>query len=159
MRVGNRPKVLIADEPTTALDVTMQQQIIELVDGLRRTHSLGVLWITHDLGVVAQIADRVVVMYAGRIVEAASTVDLFESPQHPYTAALLASIPPATGTDRALLPQIGGSPPDLAALPAGCPFQPRCRQAEDRCETVEPPLDSVAGGHEAACLVPSERWT
>jgi oligopeptide/dipeptide ABC transporter ATP-binding protein len=154
-----RPAVLIADEPTTALDVTVQQQILALVDDLRRRHSLGVLWITHDLGVLAQIADRVLVMYAGRIVETASTVDLFESPQHPYTAALLASIPPATGIDRGPLPQIGGTPPELAALPAGCPFQPRCPQAEDRCQTVDPPLDSVASGHAAACLVPSERWT
>jgi oligopeptide/dipeptide ABC transporter ATP-binding protein len=154
-----RPAVLIADEPTTALDVTVQQQILALVDDLRRTHSLGVLWITHDLGVLAQVADRVLVMYAGRIVEAASTVDLFAAPQHPYTAALLASIPPTIGTDRGLLPQIGGSPPDLAALPAGCPFQPRCRQAEDRCATVDPPLHSIVGGHDAACLVPSERWT
>ncbi|GAA1711405.1 ABC transporter ATP-binding protein [Fodinicola feengrottensis] len=154
-----RPAVLIADEPTTALDVTVQQQILALVDDLRRTHSLGVLWITHDLAVLAQLADRVLVMYAGRIVESASTVDLFESPRHPYTAALLASIPPATGIERPPLPQIGGVPPDLAALPAGCPFQPRCEHAEDRCSVVDPPLDSVAAAHEAACLVLPERWS
>jgi oligopeptide/dipeptide ABC transporter ATP-binding protein len=153
-----RPKVLIADEPTTALDVTIQQQILALVDELRVSHDLAVLWITHDLGVVARLAHRVAVMYAGRIVEAAPVRDLFTAPQHPYTAGLLASIPPPSGTERGPLPQIGGLPPDLAALPAGCPFQPRCPQRIDRCAVDDPALEP-RGAAVAACHVPPERWS
>ena len=153
-----RPKVLIADEPTTALDVTIQQQILALVDELRAAHDLAVLWITHDLGVVARVASRVAVMYAGRIAEQAATRTLFATPQHPYSAALLASIPSPTDTVRGPLPQIGGAPPDVAALPPGCPFQPRCGYAEDRCAASEPePV--TRGGAETACFVPRERWT
>ncbi|WP_222853584.1 ABC transporter ATP-binding protein [Fodinicola acaciae] len=154
-----RPAVLIADEPTTALDVTVQQQILSLVDELRREHDLGVLWITHDLGVLAQLADRVLVMYAGRIVESAGTRAIFATPRHPYTAGLLASIPPTTGANRPALPQIGGTPPQLSALPAGCPFQPRCRQAVDACQATDPPLESTVDDHAVACLVPPERWS
>ncbi|WP_030444710.1 ABC transporter ATP-binding protein [Actinocatenispora sera] len=153
-----RPKVLIADEPTTALDVTIQQQILALVDELRVAHDLAVLWITHDLGVVARIANRVAVMYAGRIAEAAPTRGLFAAPQHPYSAALLASIPSPTDTVRGPLPQIGGAPPDLTALPAGCPFEPRCPQREPGCAVAEPePVRR--GGADTACFVPRERWT
>ncbi|GAA4211514.1 ABC transporter ATP-binding protein [Actinocatenispora rupis] len=152
-----RPRVLIADEPTTALDVTIQQQILALVDELRTEHDLAVLWITHDLGVVARIAARVAVMYAGRVAEQAGTRELFAAPQHPYSAALLASIPSPTDTERGPLPQIGGAPPDLAALPAGCPFEPRCAYREDRCATGEPePVHR--GGSDTACFVPRERW-
>jgi oligopeptide/dipeptide ABC transporter ATP-binding protein len=152
-----RPKVLIADEPTTALDVTIQQQILALVDELRTAHDLAVLWITHDLGVVARIANRVAVMYAGRIAEAAGTRELFATPQHPYSAALLASIPSPTDTVRGPLPQIGGAPPDLTALPPGCPFEPRCAHREPGCATAEP--DPVRrGGADTACFVPRDRW-
>ena len=128
-----RPKVLIADEPTTALDVTIQQQILELVMRLRDEYGLAVIWITHDLGVVARIADSVAVMYAGRMVEQAATGPLFAEPAHPYTAGLLRSIPTATQAHQATLPQIGGTPVSLSALPPGCPFAPRCPQRVDRC--------------------------
>ncbi len=153
-----RPKVLIADEPTTALDVTIQQQILALVDELRRTHDLAVLWITHDLGVVARVAQRVAVMYAGRLAETAASGPLFARPQHPYTSGLLASIPTTDDTRRGPLPQIGGAPPDLARLPAGCPFAPRCRQRIDRCDH-EDPEPTRRGESIAACHVPRERWT
>jgi oligopeptide/dipeptide ABC transporter ATP-binding protein len=153
-----RPKVLIADEPTTALDVTIQQQILALVAQLSDQYEMGVLWITHDLGVVARIASRVLVMYAGRIVEEAATVDLFASPTHPYSAGLVASIPPMRGSDRGDLPQIGGGAVSLSALPAGCPFAPRCPQVIDRCRSDEPGL--IARGESlAACWVPPEQWT
>ncbi|MEV6110425.1 ABC transporter ATP-binding protein [Streptomyces sp. NPDC051940] len=154
MALAMRPRLLIADEPTTALDVTVQQQILTLVDQLRRDHGLAVLWITHDLGVVARLTRRVMVMYAGRIVEDAPVHDLFKDPQHPYTAGLIASLPPARGAERAPLPAIGGTPPDLAALPPGCPFAPRCPQRTDRCTAEEPALT-----HRAACWVPKESWT
>ncbi|HEY3501539.1 MAG TPA: ABC transporter ATP-binding protein [Actinocatenispora sp.] len=153
-----RPRVLIADEPTTALDVTIQQQILALVDELRASHDLAVLWITHDLGVVARIAARVAVMYAGRVAEQAGTRELFAAPQHPYSAALLASIPSPTDTVRGPLPQIGGAPPDLTALPPGCPFEPRCVHRESACAATEPePVRR--GGSDTACLVPRERWS
>ncbi|MGA8112587.1 MAG: ABC transporter ATP-binding protein [Actinocatenispora sp.] len=153
-----RPKVLIADEPTTALDVTIQQQILALVDELRVSHDLAVLWITHDLGVVARVAQRVAVMYAGRVAEAAPSRAVFAEPQHPYTAGLLASIPSPTDLGRGPLAQIGGTPPDLAGLPAGCPFAPRCPQRVSRCGTEEPAL-VPRGDALAACHVPRERWS
>jgi oligopeptide/dipeptide ABC transporter ATP-binding protein len=155
-----RPKLLLADEPTTALDVTVQQQILALVDRLRAETGLAVVWITHDLGVVARIARRVLVMYAGRAVELGPTAALFASPQHPYSAGLLASIPPARGRERPPLRQIGGTPPDPASLPRGCPFHPRCRQRVDRCLAEDPPLTERGGadGSLAACWVPPERW-
>jgi len=156
--IALRPKVLIADEPTTALDVTIQQQILELVGQLRDEYGLAVVWITHDLGVVARIADRVAVMYAGRVAELATTRTLFTHPTHPYTDGLLRSLPTPNDPHQAPLPQIGGVPVSLAVLPPGCPFAPRCPQREDRCMSEEPPLldrdDSLA-----ACWVPPERWT
>lgn len=152
-----KPRVLIADEPTTALDVTIAQQILELVTRLRDEYGLAVIWITHDLGVVARIADTVAVMYAGRVVEQATTADLFARPQHPYTAGLLGSIPDLSHPHQARLPQIGGSPVSVSALPAGCPFAPRCGQREDRCDTEEPPLLD-RGTSQAACWVPTSRW-
>lgn len=153
----HQPSLLVADEPTTALDVTIQQQIIALVDELRRETGLAVLWITHDLGVLARIADRVAVMYAGRLVEEGRTVAVFDDPQHPYTAALLASIPVPQGDDRPPLRQIGGRPPDFAALPSGCAFHPRCPQARDKCTVDAPPLTERTTGR-AACWVPPAEW-
>jgi oligopeptide/dipeptide ABC transporter ATP-binding protein len=153
-----RPKVLIADEPTTALDVTIQQQILTLVAQLRDDYGLAVVWITHDLGVVARIADRVLVMYAGRIAEQAGTLDLFARPAHPYSAGLIASIPPMRGTDRGDLPQIGGTTVSPSALPPGCPYAPRCPQRRDICTQQEPDL-LVRERSLAACWVPPEEWT
>jgi oligopeptide/dipeptide ABC transporter ATP-binding protein len=152
-----RPRLLIADEPTTALDVTVQLQIVGLVDRLRREHGLGVVWITHDLGVVARIADRVLVMYAGRIVEEAGAAALFREPQHPYTDGLLRSVP-VRDDDRGELPQIGGVAADPRRRTAGCPFVPRCPQARDRCSDEEPPLLDRRESR-AACWVPREEWT
>lgn len=153
-----RPKVLIADEPTTALDVTIQQQILEVVTKLRDEYGLAVLWITHDLGVVARIADSVAVMYAGRVVEKADTRSLFAQPAHPYTDGLLRSIPTLSQPHQSTLPQIGGVPVSLSALPIGCPFAPRCPQRHDRCTVEEPPL--LDRGHSsAACWVPPSEWS
>jgi oligopeptide/dipeptide ABC transporter ATP-binding protein len=152
------PRLLIADEPTTALDVTIQRQILRLVARLQREHGMAVAWITHDLGVVAQFAERVSVMYAGRVVETASTRALFAAPQHPYTAALLHSLP-TTAQAGGRLTQIAGSPPDAAAPPAGCAFHPRCPQAIDRCRTQTPTLEQRPGGGAAACWVPPEDWS
>jgi oligopeptide/dipeptide ABC transporter ATP-binding protein len=156
--VAPRPKVLIADEPTTALDVTIQQQIIELVAGLRDEYGLAVVWITHDLGVVARIADRVAVMYAGRVVEHAATRPLYATPQHPYTDGLLRSIPTEADRHQQPLVQIGGTPVSIAALPPGCPFGPRCPQHRAVCDQEEPPL-LQRGQSRAACWIPREDWT
>lgn len=158
MALALRPRLLIADEPTTALDVTIQQQIIALMRDLQARHGMAVVWITHDLGVVARIAERTMVMYAGQIVEHAPTVDLFERPQHPYTDGLLHSIPPVRGATREPLEQIPGTPPDPGDLPSGCPFHPRCPQSVDRCRTEMPPLTD-RDGDLAACWVPPEEWT
>jgi oligopeptide/dipeptide ABC transporter ATP-binding protein len=156
--IAPRPKVLIADEPTTALDVTIQQQILDLVARLRDEYGLAVVWITHDLGVVARIADEVAVMYAGRVVELAPTRRLFAGPGHPYTDGLLRSLPTPDDPHQAPLPQIGGVPVALSALPPGCKFAPRCPQREERCVVEEPPLLD-RDGTLAACWVPPERWT
>jgi oligopeptide/dipeptide ABC transporter ATP-binding protein len=161
MATALRPRVLIADEPTTALDVTIQQQVLALADDLRRSTGMALLWITHDVGVVARLAERVLVMYAGRVVESGPTGPLFEAPQHPYPAGLLGSLPPMSGDDRPDLPQIGGRPPELSALPAGCSFHPRCRQREDRCVSDDPRLETrgpAGAGSAAACWVPRRRW-
>jgi oligopeptide/dipeptide ABC transporter ATP-binding protein len=157
MALALRPKVLIADEPTTALDVTIQQQIIALVDRLREELSMAVVWVTHDLGVVARIAQRLLVMYAGRVVEEGATATVFAAPEHPYTAGLLAAIPPPRGAERRRLRQIAGSPPDPAALPPGCPFAPRCPYAVERCVAEMPPLTERRGSR-AACWVPPSAW-
>jgi len=133
------PKLLIADEPTTALDVTVQLQILELFRQLCRERGTGLLLITHDLGVVATVADRVAVMYAGRVVEEAAVTALFDHPRHPYTRGLLASLPRDLSVEDRL-PQIPGAPPDPRALPAGCPFVPRCADAVERCTAEEPQL-------------------
>ena len=156
--IALRPKLLIADEPTTALDVTIQQQILTLVARLRDDYGLAVVWITHDLGVVARIADRMLVMYAGRIAEQAGTTDLFARPAHPYSAGLIASIPPMRGTDRGDLPQIGGTTVSPSSLPPGCPYAPRCPQRRDICTEREPDLLPRERSL-AACWVPPEEWT
>jgi oligopeptide/dipeptide ABC transporter ATP-binding protein len=152
-----RPRLLIADEPTTALDVTVQLQIVGLVDRLRLEHGLGVVWITHDLGVVARIADRVLVMYAGRIAEDAAAADLFREPQHPYSDGLLRSVP-VRDDDRGDLPQIGGVAADPTRRTQGCAFAPRCPQAREQCVEEEPPLLD-RGASRAACWVPREEWS
>jgi oligopeptide/dipeptide ABC transporter ATP-binding protein len=155
--IAPKPKVLIADEPTTALDVTIQQQILDLVSRLRVEYGLAVIWITHDLGVVARVADRVAVMYAGRVVELSDTRALFARPTHPYSDGLLRSLPTPHHAHQHTLPQIGGQPVSLSALPAGCPFEPRCPQREDRCRVEEPPLLD-RGTALSACWVPPQSW-
>ncbi|MDE2274673.1 MAG: ABC transporter ATP-binding protein, partial [Burkholderiales bacterium] len=133
MALSCNPAVLIADEPTTALDVTVQAQILALIDRLRHDFGSAVVLITHDMGVVAELADRVLVMYAGRVVERGSAADLFDEAWHPYTWGLLGSIPPLAGPRPRRLPSIGGLPPSLAALPPGCAFAPRCAVSSSRC--------------------------
>ena len=148
------PKLLIADEPTTALDVTVQAQILELINGVCEEFGTAVMIITHDLGVVAGMTDRVVVMYAGKVVETSPTDELFANPRHPYTLGLLASVPRLDEKRTATLKTIEGAPPDLLKPPPGCPFMPRCAFARAICRTM-PPLDSVAGNsaHRKACWV------
>jgi oligopeptide transport system ATP-binding protein len=151
MALACEPKLIIADEPTTALDVTVQAQILELLKALTRESGSALILITHDLGVVARHADRVCVMYAGRIVESGPARAIYENPQHPYTIGLMASVPrldqPVT---RKLVP-IEGQPPDLAALPPGCAFEPRCRHASARCRQERPTLEPVGDRHIRAC--------
>jgi oligopeptide/dipeptide ABC transporter ATP-binding protein len=148
------PEILVADEPTTALDVTVQAQILEVLDSLRARHGMAVLLITHDLGIVAGRADRVAVMYAGQVVEEASTPRLFANPSHPYTQGLFASVPRITGPLGRLNP-IRGSVPAASAWPTGCRFRPRCPQAFDRSE-IEPPLIPVEPEHRMRCWLAEE---
>jgi peptide/nickel transport system ATP-binding protein len=154
MALACRPTLLIADEPTTALDVTIQAQILALIVDLQKTLGTGLILITHDLGVVAQTAQRVIVMYAGRKVEEATVEDLFENPRHPYTRGLMASMPAVISfgarTD-ARLTEIPGMVPSLTNLPAGCAFAPRCSLASDHCRAEYPPLQEFGGEHLAAC--------
>ena len=146
------PKLLIADEPTTALDVTIQAQILELIQRLRKDQNTSVMFITHDLGVVAGLADRILVMYAGHIAESSPTEELFANPRHPYTLGLLGSVPRLDAEPGSELTTIPGSPPDLLHPPKGCPFQPRCPFRIDKCQTFPP--DMVVGPlHTAACWV------
>ena len=144
------PKVLIADEPTTALDVTIQAQILNLLRTLQQETGMAIILITHDLGVVAEVADEVVVMYGGKKVEQASVEQLFAAPQHPYTRGLFASLP-ATQAPGAVLHTIKGNVPAATDFPKGCRFHPRCPQAMPRCAEEEPPFAAVQGGHGAAC--------
>ena len=153
MGLSCNPQLLIADEPTTALDVTIQAQIIDLVKRLRDEIGMSIIWITHDLGVVAGLADRVVVMYAGRIVEEASVRELYNQPRHPYTLGLLGSIPRLDEERPVKLESIDGLPPDLIDYPPGCPFYARCRYRIDRCLEAPPSLEAVGVGHKAACYV------
>jgi oligopeptide/dipeptide ABC transporter ATP-binding protein len=147
-----RPKILLADEPTTALDVTIQAQILELMQKLQREYGTAIILVTHDLGVVAGMSDRVNVMYAGRLAETAGAVELFDDPRHPYTRGLLGSVPRLSGDTDADLDSIKGSPPDLADLPAGCAFRPRCTFETERCAAEPPPLFDLGGGRSSACL-------
>jgi oligopeptide transport system ATP-binding protein len=166
MALACEPAVLIADEPTTALDVTIQAQIVDLVKDLRDRLGMAILWITHDLALVAGLVDRVAVMYAGEIVETAPVDRLYAHPSHPYTRGLLRSMPGAeggTGSDGrpGRLHAIPGRPPDLRAVPAGCPFAPRCEHAEDACRETPQRLEEVAPGHQSACMRRMElpAWT
>jgi len=147
------PKILIADEPTTALDVTIQAQIIDLVKQLREEISMTIIWITHDLGVIAGIAQRVLVMYAGYIVEEGSVKTIYSNPQHPYTIGLMGSLPKLTSDKKEKLVSIDGLPPVLLEKPTYCPFAPRCSFAFDRCWNEKPPLIEVGKKHKAACWV------
>jgi oligopeptide/dipeptide ABC transporter ATP-binding protein len=156
MALACRPKLLIADEPTTALDVTIQAQILDLMRKLQKEFGMAILFITHDLGVVAEMADRVVVMYAGRSVEEASVEEIFQQPRMPYTRALLRSIP---RVDRAALHQerleaIAGSVPNPRQLPPGCSFHPRCGFTTEACIAAVPRLEDTGGGHMVRCC----RW-
>ena len=149
-----QPQVIIADEPTSALDVTVQAGILSELERLRRDHGVSILLITHNLGVVAQMADEVAVMYAGRIAEEGPASEVLQRPRHPYTWSLLAALPRLDKAKRPL-EAIKGSPPDLAELPAECAFLPRCRKAVSACRTKpSPPLAEVAPGHRAACYNP-----
>jgi oligopeptide transport system ATP-binding protein len=147
------PQLLIADEPTTALDVTIQAQIIDLVRKLRDAIGMAIIWITHDLGIVAGLAQRVLVMYAGFIIEKASVEDLYADPRHPYTLGLLGSLPRVDQDRLERLISIPGLPPDLIGLPPGCPFAVRCPLVIERCHVENPPLIKVGPQHEAACWV------
>jgi peptide/nickel transport system ATP-binding protein len=150
MAMACEPKLLIADEPTTALDVTVQAQILDLLRHLQEKNNMAVLLITHDLGVVAEMCERVVVMYAGKVVEEADVRTLFRSPKHPYTTGLLNSLPKITG-ERERLKPIKGNVPSLANMPAGCRFAPRCPLATDICRTEQPPLTQLAANHRVSC--------
>lgn len=151
MALASNPGLLIADEPTTALDVTIQAQIVELVIELRDQFGMSMVWITHDLGVVAGLADRVIVMYAGKIVEQAPVEELYENPTHPYTIALAQSVPRVDRRREKRLKSIPGAPPNLLVEPRGCPFAPRCEYAFERCRQEAPPLIDVGLQHKAAC--------
>jgi len=151
------PRVLIADEPTTALDVTIQAQILDLLASLQQRFGMAMVLVTHDLGIVAERADEVAVMYAGRIVERAPVRTLFARALHPYTRGLLRSIPKVGAEKTRRLEAIPGLVPDLMHLPAGCHFRDRCRSAVDRCATTDPGLEEIEAGHWAACLRARER--
>jgi oligopeptide transport system ATP-binding protein len=153
MSLACNPRLLIADEPTTALDVTIQAQIVELVKRLRDEIGMAIIWITHDLGVVAGLADRVMVMYAGTIVEEAEVKEAYGDPRHPYTMGLLGSLPRLDVIRSDKLQSIEGLPPDLIDPPSRCPFQPRCAYAIEKCETEIPPLEPVGPRHRIACWV------
>ena len=147
------PQVLIADEPTTALDVNIQAQILELMQELREKLGMAVIWITHDLGVIAGIADRVMVMYGGQVVEHAPVQELFSNPQHPYTAALLKTIPSISGKRAARLTVIEGQPPLVVGAPTSCPFRERCAKAMPVCAVKVPTRYEIGAGHDTACLL------
>ena len=153
MALACAPSLLIADEPTTALDVTIQAQIVELITKMRDMLQMAIIWITHDLGVVAGMADRVIVMYAGFIVEEAAVNDLYDYPSHPYTIALLAALPRVDRRRDSRLKSISGSPPNLLVEPQGCPFAPRCEFVIERCRVENPPLENIEYGHSIACWV------
>jgi oligopeptide transport system ATP-binding protein len=153
MALSCNPSLLIADEPTTALDVTIQAQIVELVKELSERFDMSIIWITHDLGVIAELADQVVVMYAGFIVEEADVFTVFENPSHPYTLSLLKSLPRVNASTSEKLSTIPGSPPDCLSLPPGCPFAPRCEYTVERCHHENPGLAQISFEHKIACWV------
>jgi len=153
MGLACNPRLLIADEPTTALDVTIQAQIVDLVKRLRDDIGMAIIWITHDLGVIAGLADRMMVMYAGHAVEEAPVKEVYGDPRHPYTLGLLGSLPRLDEVREDRLTSIEGLPPDLIALPPGCPFEPRCVYAIDKCREVRPELEPVGPRHRIACWV------
>jgi peptide/nickel transport system ATP-binding protein len=146
------PKLLIADEPTTALDVTIQAQVLELMKGLKEENNTSMIMITHDLGIVAEICDKVAIMYAGSVVETADKMELFTNPKHPYTIGLFNSIPDIEKDEERLKP-IKGLMPDPMNLPSGCPFHPRCDHAKPECSTKVPQRTEVADGHFVKCLL------
>jgi oligopeptide transport system ATP-binding protein len=151
MALANNPKLLIADEPTTALDVTIQAQILDLMRNLKNKIKSSIIFITHDLGVIAEICNKVIVMYGGKIMEKADIYSLYENPQHPYTQGLMESVPrPTTGKKKRLIP-IDGSPPDLLKPPTGCPFSPRCKHAMEVCLVEAAPLYKVSETQSASC--------
>jgi len=151
MALSCNPSLLIADEPTTALDVTIQAQIIDLVKQLREQLGQALIWITHDLGVIAGLAQRVAVMYAGSFIEFGSVKEIYHNPHHPYTVGLLGSLPRPDTTRKDKLYSIKGEPPDLLEIPPGCPFYPRCTYAVERCKYEKPILESIGDGHLVAC--------
>ncbi len=153
MALACHPQILIADEPTTALDVTIQAQIVQLVKRLREELGMAVIWITHDLGIIAGLAHRVIVMYGGCFVEEAPVKELYADPRHPYTIGLLGSLPRVDAEERRSLASIDGLPPVLFQKPASCPFAPRCRFVIPRCRTENPPLEEITAGHRVACWV------
>jgi oligopeptide/dipeptide ABC transporter ATP-binding protein len=156
MALSCNPALLIADEPTTALDVTIQAQILDLMEKLQREIGMSILFITHNLGVVAEVADRVVVMYGGRVVEEGDVVEIFKQPKHPYTIGLLNSIPRVdhAAEHQTRLEAIPGNVPNPLFLPAGCAFHPRCKYAIDACKEAVPALEDTGGGHMSRCI----RW-
>ena len=151
MAFANRPKLLIADEPTTALDVTIQDQILKQMRRMQHEFGTSIMFITHDLGVVAELCDRVVVMYGGLVMETASIEDIFENPKHPYTLGLLASIPKLNQDKNERLVSIPGSPPDMTNPPKGCPFAPRCAYARNICAASLPEFTDISDGHKSRC--------
>lgn len=150
MALSCSPKVIIADEPTTALDVIVQEQILEELRTIQHELDMGIIYISHDIAVIAEITDHIAVMYAGKLVEFGPTADVFARPRHPYTWLILSSTPSITGPRRQLAPLVG-EPPDLQQPPTGCRFHPRCPFATEKCVTEEPPLDDLAPGHRIAC--------
>ena len=156
MALACNPSLILADEPTTALDVTIQAQILELMKDLSRRLGVAMLMITHNLGVVARYADRVNVMYAGKIIERGTAREIYGNPRHPYTLGLLRSVPRLDEPKREKLAPIQGQPPDLSRLPPGCSFAPRCSYAIERCRVERPPLEAVDDGHLSACWVSAD---
>jgi oligopeptide transport system ATP-binding protein len=157
MGLGCNPNLIIADEPTTALDVTVQAQLLELLKNLTRDFNTALIIITHNLGVVARYADRVNVMYAGRIVEKGTSYEIYEEPRHPYTIGLMNSVPKLDQDVKQRLIPIRGQPPNLAYVPEGCAFHPRCDYAMERCRRERPELEVISGQHEKACWVNVEK--
>ena len=158
MALSCNPKLLIADEPTTAVDVTIQAQLLEIMEEMTGRLGTSLILITHNLGIIARHAQRIYIMYAGKIVETGLAREVFSNPAHPYTAGLLASVPRLDEPLGAKLTAIEGEPPDMALLPSGCSFRPRCSCAVERCRREYPPLEVLAGKHCAACWVKIGKW-